>query len=132
MRTDRTWLTRIAILLPYAWLVAFFLLPFFIVVKISLSQVAVAQPPYEPLLDFSAGWDGLKAFLSGLSGSNYGTLASDDLYLWSYLKSIAVAASRPRSCCSSAIRSPMRWRVRQAAIRASWCCSSCCRSGPRS
>jgi putrescine transport system permease protein len=92
MRTERTWLTRISILAPYVWLVAFFLLPFFIVVKISLSQVAVAQPPYEPLLDFSAGWEGLKAFFGGLTGSNYGTLASDDLYVWSYLKSLSVAA----------------------------------------
>jgi putrescine transport system permease protein len=92
MRTDRTWLTRIAILAPYAWLVAFFLLPFFIVAKISLSQVAVAQPPYEPLLDFSAGWEGVKAFFGALTGSSYGTLASDDLYVWSYLKSLSVAA----------------------------------------
>ena len=92
MRTERTWLTRIAIVAPYAWLVAFFLLPFFIVVKISLSQVAVAQPPYEPLLDLAAGWEGLKAFFGALTGSNYGTLASDDLYVWSYLKSLSVAA----------------------------------------
>jgi putrescine transport system permease protein len=92
MRSERTWLTRIAILAPYAWLVAFFLLPFFIVVKISLSQVAVAQPPYEPLLDVSAGWEGLKAFFGALTGGNYGTLASDDLYVWSYLKSLSVAA----------------------------------------
>jgi len=92
MRTERTWLTRISILAPYAWLVVFFLLPFFIVVKISLSQVAVAQPPYEPLLDFSAGWGGLKAFFGALTGSSYGTLAGDDLYVWSYLKSLSVAA----------------------------------------
>jgi putrescine transport system permease protein len=91
MRTDRTWLTRVAILAPYAWLVAFFLLPFLIVVKISLSQAAVAQPPYEPLFDLSAGWEGLRAFFSALTASNYATLASDDLYLWSYLKSLAVA-----------------------------------------
>ncbi len=36
--------------IPYAWLVAFFLVPFLIVLKISLSQTAIAQPPYTPVL----------------------------------------------------------------------------------
>src|SRR3954468_4351378 len=85
-------ITRAAILVPYAWLVAFFLLPFLIVLKISASQTTIAQPPYTPLLDLSAGWDGLKAFFAKLSAENYATLFSDSLYLWSYLKSLQVAA----------------------------------------
>ena len=32
--------------LPFLWLAAFFLLPFLIVLKISLSDPATAQPPY--------------------------------------------------------------------------------------
>ena len=36
--------------IPYAWLLVFFLVPFLIVLKISLSQTALAQPPYTPLL----------------------------------------------------------------------------------
>jgi putrescine transport system permease protein len=66
-RATRSWGQSFTLLLPYAWLLAFFLVPFVIVLKISLSQTAIAQPPYLPLLDFSAGWAGLKAFLSGLS-----------------------------------------------------------------
>ena len=60
---QRHWLMRVAILAPYAWLLAFFLLPFLIVLKISFSQTAIAQPPYVPVLDLSAGWEGLKEFL---------------------------------------------------------------------
>jgi putrescine transport system permease protein len=77
---------------PYAWLIAFFLVPFLIVVKISLSETAIAQPPYVPVLDIAAGWQGLRDFAAGLSLANYVMLASDDLYVFSYLKSLKVAA----------------------------------------
>jgi len=83
---------RGAVVIPYAWLIAFFLVPFLIVFKISLSETAIAQPPYLPVLDFSAGWDGFKRFLAGLSFENYTALASDRLYLAAYLKSLEVAA----------------------------------------
>jgi putrescine transport system permease protein len=82
---------RMAALLPYLWLAVFFLAPFGIVLKISLSQTALAQPPYLPLLDLSAGWAGLKHFAAGLSLDAYGLLASDPIYLFSYLKSLQVA-----------------------------------------
>src|SRR3954467_6333893 len=85
-------LTRAAILVPYAWLIAFFLLPFLIVLKISFSQTTIAQPPYTPLMDVAAGWEGLKEFFAALSVENYATLFSDSLYVWSYLKSLQVAA----------------------------------------
>jgi putrescine transport system permease protein len=84
--------TRAAILVPYAWLIAFFLLPFLIVLKISFSQTTIAQPPYTPVLDVAAGWEGLKEFFAALSAENYTTLFSDSLYVWSYLKSLQVAA----------------------------------------
>jgi putrescine transport system permease protein len=83
---------RFAIGFPYAWLLAFFLLPFLIVLKISLSQTAIAQPPYTPLLDLAAGWPGLMVFYNGLSLENYALLGSDPLYLLSYMKSIEIAA----------------------------------------
>ena len=42
---------RLVILVPYLWLLFFFLVPFIIVFKISLSQTAIAMPPYAPTLD---------------------------------------------------------------------------------
>jgi putrescine transport system permease protein len=77
---------------PYAWLVVFFLAPFLIVLKISLSQATLTAPPYAPLLDPAAGWEGLKAFFAALSPGSYAMLLADDLYRWSYLKSVEVAA----------------------------------------
>jgi len=82
---------KVTALAPYLWLVAFFLVPFLIVLKISLSQTAIAQPPYLPVFDIAAGWQGVKDFVGGLSFANYLTLASDDLYLFSYLRSLTVA-----------------------------------------
>jgi putrescine transport system permease protein len=89
---QRDWMTRAAIVVPYAWLIAFFLAPFLIVLKIGFSQTIIAQPPYTPVLDISAGWEGVKAFFGALSAENYATLFSDSLYLWSYLKSLQIAA----------------------------------------
>ena len=75
-------LTLIAI--PYLWLVALFLVPFLIVMKISLSEYALSIPPYSPYLDLSAGWAGVVEFLSQLDIENYIFLTTDDLY-WNCL-----------------------------------------------
>src|SRR6187397_2124987 len=88
----RTWPARLVVILPYAWLAAFFLVPFLIVLKISLSQTALAQPPYLPVLDMAAGWQALRDFLAALSCDNYRLLVSDSLYLGSYLRSLSIAA----------------------------------------
>jgi len=78
-------------LTPYLWLLVFFLTPFVIVLKISLSQSALAQPPYLPALDLAAGWAAIGDFLRALSLENYLLLGSDAIYLASYLKSVEVA-----------------------------------------
>ena len=51
--------SRLVILIPYAWLLFFFLIPFFIVFRISLSTTAIAQPPYEPVFSLADGLSGL-------------------------------------------------------------------------
>ena len=43
---------RYAAIAPYVWMVLFFLVPFGFVLKISLSQTAIAQPPYTPRVRF--------------------------------------------------------------------------------
>jgi putrescine transport system permease protein len=83
---------KLLVRIPYAWLVVFFLIPFLIVLKISLSQTALARPPYLPVFDLAAGWSGLVAFFTGLSFDNYRLLASDPLYVLSYVKSVEIAA----------------------------------------
>ncbi len=97
----------LALYLPYLWLVAFFLVPFLIVLKISFAQTAIAMPPYVPVLDLASGWQGLTRFAHGLTLDGYRLIASDPLYLASFVKSLAVADARPpRSCSRSASRSP--------------------------
>lgn len=88
----RSWGGRSVVIAPYLWLAIFFLAPFVIVFKISLSQTALAQPPYLPLFDLAAGWAGLKIFASQLSADSFRLLSSDALYIFSYLKSLEVAA----------------------------------------
>jgi putrescine transport system permease protein len=80
------------ILVPAMWLALFFCVPFLIALKISLSQTAIAQPPYTPLLDLYAGWQGIRDFFAGLTFGNYALLGSDTIYALSYLRSLWIAA----------------------------------------
>jgi putrescine transport system permease protein len=88
----RTLGQRLIVAVPFLWLAAFFLLPFAIVLKISLAEATIAQPPYTPVLDLTRGWAGLKDFFSALSLNSYATLAADPLYLVSYGRSLFIAA----------------------------------------
>jgi putrescine transport system permease protein len=90
-RFDR-WYRRLAIGVPYLWFVIFLVVPFLIVLRIGLSQTELAQPPYSPVFDPTAGWQGIKDFFSALSFANYKTLLGDWLYVSSYLRSLWVAA----------------------------------------
>jgi putrescine transport system permease protein len=90
-KSGRSWRARAVLLLPYLWLAIFFLAPFAIVLKISFSQTVIAQPPYVPVLDLAAGWQGLKDFFARLTLDGYRLLPSDPIYLFSYLKSLQIA-----------------------------------------
>ncbi len=81
----------VLILVPYLWLLALFLVPFLIVFKISLSDVALAIPPYVPTLDLTEGWKGIKAFFAELDFENFTFLTTDDLYWKAYLSSLQIA-----------------------------------------
>src|SRR5437868_15326948 len=84
--------SKFVVIVPLLWLTAFFLIPFLIVFKLSLSQPVLAQPPYTPVFDPAGGLSGVLQFISRLSGRNYATLATDALYFASYLKSIEIGA----------------------------------------
>jgi putrescine transport system permease protein len=78
----------ILIAVPYIWLLALFLVPFLIVLKISLSDIALARPPYMPQFSWADGiWD----FISQLDFENFIFLTSDDLYWKAYLSSVQIA-----------------------------------------
>ena len=107
----------IVIAVPYAWLLALFLVPFGIVLKISLSDAALAIPPYVPTLDLSAGREGLRAFLSQLDFENFVFLTEDELYWRSYLSSLKIALIATAATllvgypiAYGMARAPDRWR----------------------
>jgi putrescine transport system permease protein len=81
----------VLIAVPYLWLLALFLVPFLIVLKISLSDIAMAIPPYTPTLDLSEGWAGIREFFANLDFENFEFLATDDLYWKAYLSSLQIA-----------------------------------------
>ena len=76
----------ILIAVPYTWLFALFLIPFAVVFKISLSDIALAIPPYTP-----TSKDGIWAMLSQLDFENFVFLTEDDLYWKAYLSSLQIA-----------------------------------------
>ncbi|MGK9339661.1 ABC transporter permease subunit [Sinorhizobium meliloti] len=84
--------SRLVIIIPYAWLLFFFLIPFFIVFRISLSQTAVAMPPYMPVFDLAGGLSGIVEKLGEFSLDNYVWLTEDVLYFNAYISSVVIAA----------------------------------------
>lgn len=83
---------RITIAAPYLWLVVLFLMPFLIVLQISLSEPVIAMPPYAPHFDLADGLQGFIDDFSQLSFSNYAWIFSDSLYANAYLSSVRIAA----------------------------------------
>ncbi|MBY0226595.1 MAG: ABC transporter permease subunit [Hyphomicrobium sp.] len=85
----RKWLV---IAIPYVWMILFFLIPFFIVFKISLSESEISIPPYTPVFDIFEGWESIKAKIGELDFEKYSFIFSDELYTSAYLSSIKIAA----------------------------------------
>jgi putrescine transport system permease protein len=78
----------LVVAVPYLWSAIFFLAPFFIIVKISLSQTAIAMPPYLPQFkELATFWDSISQF----SFDNYVFLTEDPLYIAAYLSSLRIA-----------------------------------------
>ncbi len=77
---------QLVIGVPFIWLFLFFMLPFFIVLKISFAEADVAIPPYTEIYSFI---DQKLQVLLNLS--NYAMLGDDELYIAAYLGSLKMA-----------------------------------------
>ncbi|MEH2920159.1 putrescine ABC transporter permease PotH [Samsonia erythrinae] len=95
---------KLIIALPYLWLLLLFMLPFLIVFKISLAEMARAIPPYTDLVS----WMDDKLDIS-LNLGNYLHLLDDPLYFDAYLQSLQVAAVS--TLCCLLIGYPLAWAV---------------------
>jgi putrescine transport system permease protein len=97
---------------PYLWLGLFFLVPFLIVLKISLAEQAIGVPPYTALIAHGAGGWSLNATIA-----NFQFLLSDSLYLRAYLNAIKFAGVSTLIClllgypmAYGIVRAPRSWR----------------------
>jgi putrescine transport system permease protein len=104
---------RLAIVVPYLWLLLFFLAPFLIVAAISFGESAIGIPPYVAPLAFGAG---LIPELHVRFG-NYALLLRDGLYIRAYLNALEFAAWATLLClllgypmAYAIARAPRAWR----------------------
>ncbi|WP_455921651.1 ABC transporter permease subunit [Pseudomonas putida] len=92
---------------PFLWLFLFFMLPFFIVLKISFAEADVAIPPYTQIYTFI---DQKIQLLLNLG--NYAMLGDDDLYISAYLGSLKMAFFSTLLCL--VIGYPMAYAIARA------------------
>ena len=79
---------NIVIAIPYLWLLLFFFCPFLIVLKISLSEPAMAQPPYLAMIESLGGG----VFNLKISFYNYIAILTENYYIGAFLNSLKIAA----------------------------------------
>jgi putrescine transport system permease protein len=77
----------VVVLVPYVWLLVFFLIPFVIILKISVAEPGV-RPPYTPLFE----WAEDATLLMKATFSNFLYLLDDPLYAIGYLNALKIAA----------------------------------------
>ncbi|MBX9758152.1 MAG: ABC transporter permease subunit [Beijerinckiaceae bacterium] len=87
----RNWTRWLTFAIPCLWLTLFFALPFAVIVRLSLSQSIVGQPPYAPQFDLGAGVASLVEGVRQFSLDNFAIVFSDALYLESYASSLRLA-----------------------------------------
>ena len=104
----------LVIAMPYLWLLVFFMLPFAIVFKLSFSEIAIAIPPYTPIVSWV---DGIYLKIQ-LSVESYQLLFEDSLYIKAYLNSIKIATISTLltlfigyPMAYGMVRAPKQWRT---------------------
>ncbi|GEK48357.1 ABC transporter permease subunit [Halomonas pacifica] len=109
LKPRRGWVIAV----PLLWLTLFFLLPFGIVLKISLSEAAIAIPPYSAMVDFGA-----ETLRLVVTFGNYLFLMSDSLYVSAYWGSLKIAFVSTLAClligypmAYAMARAPAHWQL---------------------
>ncbi|WP_372684514.1 ABC transporter permease subunit [Castellaniella sp.] len=93
-----------AIWVPYLWLALFLLVPFLLVLKISLSDLQFGIPPYTPIATLEDDTLQLALHLRG-----YVLLFTDSLYAAVYLNSVKMALVT--TVCCVLIGYPLAWQI---------------------
>ena len=123
LSTRKSWGGKAVIGVPYVWLLLLFLVPFFMVLKISLAEQELAIPPFTPLFKedgslhivfqnykdiFADFGSSLAALLNPFDGGKQG----DNIYLLTYWLSIKTALSTTLICLL--IGYPMAYAISRA------------------
>ncbi len=85
-RVQSSWRT-IVILVPFAWLLIFFLAPFIVIAKISLAEVVIASPPFTKMIE----WTDSGIMTIRIVFDNFLYIFDDDLYSRTYVNSLKVS-----------------------------------------
>lgn len=123
LSTRKSWGGKAVIGVPYVWLLLLFLVPFFMVLKISFAEQELAIPPFTPLFKedgslhivfqnykdiFADFGSSLAALLNPFDGGKQG----DNIYLLTYWLSIKTALSTTLICLL--IGYPMAYAISRA------------------
>ncbi|MCP4375960.1 MAG: putrescine ABC transporter permease PotH, partial [bacterium] len=81
------WRTLV-LLVPFIWLLIFFLAPFFIVFKIALAEAVIKSPPFTPMIE----WVDEGVMNIRVVFDNFAYLWEDDLYINTYLNSVKISS----------------------------------------
>ena len=84
----------IIVAIPYIWLLIFFLIPFFIVLKISFAEYILASPPFSTLFKIAE----TGAMYMTLIFDNFLYLWEDDLYFRTYINSLEISVTSTILC----------------------------------
>ena len=78
----------VVIIIPFSWLLIFFLAPFFIVAKISLSELTISSPPFSDMIEWIDG----TIITIRLVFDNFIYIFDDPLYAKTYVNSLKIAS----------------------------------------
>jgi len=92
-RAQNNW-RKIVILIPFVWLLFFFLFPFFIVAKISLAELAIASPPFTKLIE----WTDTGVMNIRIVFDNFVYILTDNLYFDTYVNSLKISVLSTLLC----------------------------------
>lgn len=98
---------KFLIIIPYIWLICFFLYPFLIILKISLASTAHKIPPYTDLVKLDDANVNVAFNLK-----NYTHIKNDIIYLKAYMQSLKIALISTIICFLFAY--PLSWALSQS------------------
>ena len=117
----RSWARWLVVVIPYVWLLLFFLVPFLIVLKISLLDRGDRAAALHAGLRSRRGIAGLVDGFKEFTVDNYLWLTEDALYIRAYLSSLMHRAGLDLPGAARRLsRSPTAWRARRRSGSRRW------------